>query len=45
MYEEILKIVKKYFGDIGCEDCECCAQEIAIKIDDPDGYEEIFKED
>lgn len=42
MYEEILKIVEKYFGNIGCEDCECCAEEIAIKLEDPDGYKEIF---
>lgn len=45
MYEDILKIVEKYFGSIGCEDCECCAQEIAIKISDPDAYAELFDED
>jgi hypothetical protein len=45
MYEDILKIVEKYFGDIGCEDCECCAQEIAIKLSDPDAYAELFDED
>ena len=45
MYEEIFEIVKKYFGDWGNEYCECCAQEIAIKLTDPDGYEEIFGED
>ena len=45
MYEDILKIVEKYFGSIGCEDCECCAQEIAIKLSDPDGYAEIFDKD
>lgn len=45
MYEEILKIVEKYFGSIGCEDCECCAQEIAIRFENPDMYKEIFDED
>jgi hypothetical protein len=45
MYEDILKIVEKYFGSVGCEDCECCAQEIAIKLSDPDGYAEIFDKD
>ena len=46
MYEEILEIIKQWFGSMcGEEDCECCAEEITIKLEDPDGYKEIFKED
>ena len=42
MYEEILEVVEQYFGSIGREDCECCAEAIVIKLTDPDGYKEIF---